>query len=244
MATVAIIGIQIINILKQVHQRAIVHNDIKPKNICWGKFSYSSLIEKESFFLIDFGYARKIGNLIKDNEKNNIENFKLVHYEDKYENKYEGTPKFMAIRVLEGFRPSRRTDIEELLYTLIFLVKKKLPWDNIKGKNHLDVCKKMFAIKKGIRLSELFNDLPNEFMYIYKNIIKLEFSEEPEYELYIILLNNILRRFNINDEEKQKVFIKEKINNLLGIKRIITTQEKKDNVTNIIFEGFPLNIIN
>lgn len=44
MATVAIIGIQIINILKQIHQRAIIHNDIKPKNICWGRFSYKILI--------------------------------------------------------------------------------------------------------------------------------------------------------------------------------------------------------
>jgi serine/threonine protein kinase len=89
-----------------------------------GKFSYSNFIEKELFCIIDFGYARKVGNLIKDKEKKNKEDFKFVHYEDKYENKYEGTPKFMAIRVLEGSLPSRRTDIEELLYTLIFGLKK------------------------------------------------------------------------------------------------------------------------
>lgn len=149
----------------------------------------------------------------------------------------------MALPVLEGFRPSRRTDIESLLYTLIFIVKKELPWNNVKGKNHLDICKKMYEIKKGISLSKLFNGLPNEFIFIYKNAIKLEFSEEPEYELYFILLNNILRKYNLDDVEKQKLFIKEKINSLLGSKRIMTTKEKKDNIKNMIFEGFPLDLI-
>ena len=149
----------------------------------------------------------------------------------------------MAIPVLEGFLPSWRTDIESLLYTLIFIIKKELPWNNVKGKTHLDICKKMYDIKKGISLSELFNGLPNEFIFIYKNAIKLEFSEEPEYKLYFILLNNILRKMNIDDVEKQKLFIKEKINSLLGSKRIMTPREKKGNITNIIFQGFPLNLI-
>ena len=44
--------------------------------------------------------------------------------------------------------------------------------------------------KKSISLTGLFTGFPNELIFIYKNAIKLEFSEEQDYELYIILLNN------------------------------------------------------
>ena len=48
----------------------------------------------------------------------------------------EGTTKFMAITISEGYRPSRRTDLKELIYTLIFLFKKNLLWINIRVKSH------------------------------------------------------------------------------------------------------------
>ena len=53
------------------------------------------------------------------------------------------TPEFMTITISEGNSPSRKTDLEELNHTLIFLLKKTLPWSNIKGKFHADTCRKM-----------------------------------------------------------------------------------------------------
>ena len=50
----------------------------------------------------------------------------------------EGTTKFMAITISEGYRPSRRTDLKELIYTLIFLFKINLLWSNIRGKSHTE----------------------------------------------------------------------------------------------------------
>ena len=36
--TISVIGIQIMNILKSIHEKFIIHNDVKSNNICWGKF--------------------------------------------------------------------------------------------------------------------------------------------------------------------------------------------------------------
>ena len=35
LTTILIIGIQIIKLLNLIHERFIIHNDIKPSNICW-----------------------------------------------------------------------------------------------------------------------------------------------------------------------------------------------------------------
>ena len=61
---------------------------------------------------------------------------------------FQGIPEFMAITISEDYSPNRRTDLEELMYTSIFLLKKTLPWSNIKGKYHADTCRKMCNKKK------------------------------------------------------------------------------------------------
>jgi serine/threonine protein kinase len=146
---VTIIGKQISEILMKIHQHGIIHNDVKPNNICWGKFSFSNFTNRNEFFLIDFGYSRKIGTVVNDD--NNLKNPNIndiLHNEDRIENKYAGTAEFMAISLSEGYSPSRRTDMEELIYTFVFLIKKSLPWSKIKAKNHVEKCKKMAIIKK------------------------------------------------------------------------------------------------
>ena len=71
-------------ILNKIHNMAFIHNDIKPNNIFWEIFNKSDFIEKNHFFLINFGYSRKIGILINDKNKilknwgNNI-----LHYEER-----------------------------------------------------------------------------------------------------------------------------------------------------------------
>ena len=137
-------------VLKNLHDIGIIHNDIKPSNICWGKFINGIFDEKKNFFLIDFGYSRNFTILGSSANKNNISNqdIEKIHITDKLENSFNGTAKYMAIPISDGYRPSRRTDLEELLYTLLFLLKRSLPWDGIKGKTHSETYPKMNERKK------------------------------------------------------------------------------------------------
>ena len=52
--TVCMLGIQMINVLKNIHEKHIIHRDIKPENFCLGK-----KIDDNSVYLIDFGLAKK-----------------------------------------------------------------------------------------------------------------------------------------------------------------------------------------
>lgn len=45
---VAVLGIQMIETLKSLHEKYILHNDIKPSNICWGKFINGKFSEKKN----------------------------------------------------------------------------------------------------------------------------------------------------------------------------------------------------
>lgn len=99
----------------------IIHNDIKPNNICWGKFNKSYYIEKSSFFLIDFCYSRKIGALLKNKIKiQKINENNILFHEERKENIYAGIAEFIEIKPSKGVA----IDIEELIYTLLFLLKK------------------------------------------------------------------------------------------------------------------------
>lgn len=147
----------------------------------------------------------------------------------------------MVIPISEGIRPSRRTDMGELIYAIIFLQNKKLPWKAIKGKNHVEKCKKMAKIKKNINIEELFENCPSEFIHIYKSILKLEYKERPNYELFFIIFKNNLNRFNILDEEKQTIFVQGKINRLLKQNSLIRDKNSEKSLKDLIFKGYPLN---
>ena len=58
----------------------------------------------------------------------------------------------MAIQKLEDYKPSPKTDLEELIYSLVYLFKNGLPWSDIKGKTHAYTCRKITSIKNILKL--------------------------------------------------------------------------------------------
>lgn len=95
------LGIQMIKRLQFVHSKGLIHRDIKPDNF---------LLKNELLYLIDFGlckrYFQEKTEKIEKTEKTII-----------------GTPNYVSIRVLEGGEPSKRDDMESIIYTLYFLWK-------------------------------------------------------------------------------------------------------------------------
>ena len=237
---IPLLGINLVKILKDIHSKGVIHNDIKPSNICWGKFSNGNITDLDQFYIVDFGYSKIYSNLLFTKEKNNsLKNLKYATL-NIITDSYTGTPKFMAIDKSKGLHPSRKTDLEEMIYTLLYLRFKTLPWEKIKTKNHTEKCKKMSLIKEKILENGYFDDINPEIKYVYKNIRKLELNEEPDYELYIILFDSILKKLNFDYEKSKSLYLQKTMGKIFNIEDSRIKLENASEIINQIFNGLSI----
>jgi len=151
------IGIKILNILKLIHEKGLVHRDIKPDNFLFG---LNSLYE---LYLIDFGFCK---SYINNNE----------HIKIKKNHSIIGSLNYASIMSHNCFELSRRDDLESLSYILFYLYDGSLPWNNISDVNDIIKLK-----------TEMINSnrYPQVLMDFYKYIRSMEFEEKPHYLLII-----------------------------------------------------------
>lgn len=229
-----------LNTLKEIQYKGILHNDIKPSNICWGKFENSQLIDIDKFFLIDFGYSRYFGEFIYKNQNGNNNEKSFKHFAMKYENFFQGTSEYMSIDKSLGKSPNRRSDCEELLYVIFSLIKNLLPWKLVNSNDHVSRILEMFKIKTKILSENLLQEIPKELVSIYKMVRNLKYEEMPDYNIYNILLKNLLMNNGEIINTKDKTLLETHLINFFGDIKADTiyknTQDKKYN----IFKEYPL----
>jgi serine/threonine protein kinase len=102
------IGKQIVNLLKYIHEKGLIHRDIKPDNFLFGP--------NNQIYIIDFGLCKRYKD-IHDN-----------HIDLKHGKSIIGTPNFISINIHDGYEPSRRDDLESVGYILQYLLELKLEW--------------------------------------------------------------------------------------------------------------------
>jgi hypothetical protein len=100
-----------------------------------------------------------------------------------------GTPRYASINAHKGRNQVPADDIESLLYNLIFMCRKDLPWINTKtvGNNKLDA---ILAMKLKKPRLELCKDLPKCFLLTFEHIHNLKPEEKPHYEYLIGLFRD------------------------------------------------------
>jgi serine/threonine protein kinase len=157
-------GIQILSLLECIHNKGLIHRDIKPDN-----FLYGLNKDIHNIYLIDFGFCKPY---IQDNK----------HIPFKKTNNIIGSKTYASINSHNLNELSRRDDLESLGYILIYLYLGTLSWRDIG-----DCVNTNEQIK---HLKERIID-GQKVPFFLENYIKyvrcLKFEEKPD---YIYLKNN------------------------------------------------------
>jgi len=112
---VAKIGVQIIQRIKSVHQKGLIHRDIKPDNFLFGLGRNSQTV-----YLIDFGFCKNYVTPEGDHILKGAQTSGVI-----------GTPNFVSVNAHEFLQTSRRDDIESAIYVLIYLFLPLAQWRKV-----------------------------------------------------------------------------------------------------------------
>ena len=164
--TVAMIGYQILSILEFIHDKHIIHRDIKPDNFVMGANENNAHL-----YLLDFGLAKKYRS-----------SRTLIQYPLIKKKKLTGTARYASIHALEEWEQSRRDDLESVGYVLMYFLRGGLPWQGLKIRSKEDRYKKILNKKKETSSEELCEGFPDEFRQFVEYTRNLEYTEQPDYD--------------------------------------------------------------
>jgi serine/threonine protein kinase len=171
--TIILLAIQMIDVIRYIHDKGYVHRDIKPDNFVLDTNNGDKL------YCIDFGLAKKY---IKNNGQ---------HISFKRTNKFCGTARYASIAAHKGYEHSRKDDLESIGYLLVYLYRGKLPWQNLKHKDKKKRYNMIMEKKISINEEELCEQLPREFLVYFKHVKTLDFDERPRYQALINMFKKL-----------------------------------------------------
>lgn len=173
-AYVACVAIEALFILQSLHEKGFVHGDVKPENFLLGPPNGA---RSKKLYLVDMGLATKF------REKGSH-----VKYDQRPDD-FRGTIRYASVHAHLGRTMSRRDDLESLAYTLLFLLKGRLPWQGYQGENKgYWVCKR----KMGMSPEQLCRLCHPIFCEFTAAALALRFDEQPEYAKLIAMFEPLV----------------------------------------------------
>ena len=243
--TTCMLGIQMIDRIEWVHNKLIVHRDIKPDNFVMGRGDSAHIV-----YLLDFGLSKKYWSSHLNSHLKFTINKKLT-----------GTARYASINALRGCEQSRRDDLEAIGYVLLYFLRGSLPWQGLKMDKKDDRYKKIYEKKKATTAEELAKGFPSEMCEYIKYTRNIDFEAKPDYNYLRGLLKNIMMKNSfefdyyydwcrekpvipaIGSEKKEEDNTKEIMNNISN-KEVLKTEEnakEKDNKINDIYNALETN---
>ena len=160
------LAIQMVSVLEHIHNRGILHRDIKLENFMLG------VKDRESIYLIDYGlsksYLRNMEHVKKTINTNNI----------------VGTIEYISPNVHEGMTPSRRDDLISLGYIFVHMLLGELPWKQLVND------KTIIVYKQAIMHTNASYDLPTKIIQFLNIVNNVEYKATPPYRKLQQLLNS------------------------------------------------------
>ncbi|PPS06928.1 hypothetical protein GOBAR_AA13696 [Gossypium barbadense] len=173
---VACVAVEAISILEKLHLKGFLHGDVKPENFLLGR---PGSADEKKLYLIDLGLASRW----KDARSG-----QHVDY-DQRPDVFRGTIRYASVHAHLGRTGSRRDDLESLAYTLVFLLKGRLPWQGYQGDNKsFLVCKKKMATSPELMCCFC----PAPFKQFLEAVSNMKFDEEPNYAKLISFFESLI----------------------------------------------------
>ena len=146
--------------LETLHNIGYVHCDLKPDNILIGQRD-----EQSTIYLIDYG----LSHYYLDEEGNHMDPPDSVSF--------KGSISYCSQRLLYKQHPSRRDDIESLLYVMLFLLNGQLPWHEsaqaLRGQERLN---HVITLKKKLKIKDYGSIVPKSIRKTFKHILSLDYT--------------------------------------------------------------------
>ena len=178
-----LISLQVIDRLETIHAQSIIHRDIKPDNFLIGKE------DPNVIYLVDFGLSKK------------YRSSKGHHIKFTNTGRLTGTLRFASPNALRGGEQSRKDDLISAGYMIIYLMRKKLPWQLVRADNSTDKYIKIYRMKKTIKPENLCQDLPKEMAEYMRYVQHLGFESNPDYNYLRKLFHSILKELNLDADK-------------------------------------------
>ena len=152
-------GIQIIELIRCLHEKLMVHRDIKADNFLFGLDKYTNKLH-----LIDLGFCKRY-------------DYNGKHIAETRINTLVGTANFVSLNVHKGIEPSRRDDIESCIYVMLYMFTGKLEWFDFKTNRQI------YELKRDII------SVPPFIKQVLTYVRELKFDERPNYDYIIDILD-------------------------------------------------------
>ena len=218
-----LIALQVIERLETIHAQYIIHRDIKPDNFLIGRE------DPNIIYLVDFGLSKKYRS--KQTGR---------HVKFRNTGKLTGTLRFASPNALRGGEQSRKDDLISAGYMLIYLFKKKLPWQVIKAQNSTDKYIKIYRMKKAIKPDQLCQTLPQEFVQYMRYVQNLGFESNPDYNYLKKLFHHILKDLNLNADKLLFSWIKQ--SDIKKIKKKANPRSRNSSPQQRLYEKIKSNL--
>lgn len=157
------VGLQIIFILKSIHEKDLVHRDIKPDNFLLGNKDNN----KKQIYIIDFGFCKSLANITNVKKTTGL----------------IGSLTYASLNAHNYTELSYRDDLESLGYMLIYFYQGFLDWQKTED------IKLIIQMKQNVVDNEKIPIVLRDFL---KRVRELIFKEIPDYNTLISLLKREL----------------------------------------------------